>query len=186
MARAIWPQPKLFRGAVALTLCVAFVVPKDGLPAFSSWSLPMGSKSLTGHVHTSKPLQDERWRQLRGIQRRQGTDSDEAVEPSKATVVSTGVSLAKGMLGSGALSLSAGAAAFTQSSQGLVVATIIILSMTLLSGYTFQMVAESSSATTREQLISETPGLPVWVSPLRGFHAWLLVTWRHDMGPQGG
>jgi len=82
------------------------------------------------------------------IQRRQA-DSEEPSEAdgAKATVKSTIVSLAKGMLGSGALSLSAGAAAFTHSSQGLGVATIIILGMTMLSAYTFQMVAESSADT---------------------------------------
>ncbi|CAE7421089.1 Slc38a1 [Symbiodinium microadriaticum] len=71
---------------------------------------------------------------------------------SKATVVSTAVSLAKSMLGSGALSLSAGVAAFTNTSQGLLVATAIILGMTVLSAYTFQMVAEVSADTGADDL----------------------------------
>ncbi|CAE7547735.1 SLC38A1 [Symbiodinium sp. CCMP2592] len=71
---------------------------------------------------------------------------------SKATVLSTAVSLAKSMLGSGALSLSAGVAAFTNTSQGLLVATAIILGMTVLSAYTFQMVAEVSADTGADDL----------------------------------
>jgi len=148
MARAIWPQ-NLFRGVVFMA-CVAFFVPKDGQT--HAWSLTSwASKKSPGQLGApiqGGAFQAERWRRLRGIQRRQASDLDEASEAeAKATVMSTTVSLAKGMLGSGALSLSAGAAAFTQSSQGLLVATVIIISMTMLSGYTFQMVAESSADT---------------------------------------
>ncbi|CAJ1426602.1 unnamed protein product [Effrenium voratum] len=80
----------------------------------------------------------------------QAKDGHDTSEVPKATVLSTAVSLAKGMLGSGALSLSANVAAFTQTSQGLGVATSIIFVMTMLAAYTFQMVAKISSETSTE------------------------------------
>jgi len=63
------------------------------------------------------------------------------------TVPGTIAALAKGMVGSGILSLSAGVAAFTRAPEGLVFALVMLAGMTALSAYTFQMVAEVSAHT---------------------------------------
>ncbi|CAK9098937.1 unnamed protein product [Durusdinium trenchii] len=141
MSRARMGRRKL------LVTVVIFVM--VGCPSLA-WMARPGFRSFTGQ----KSSEVVRWRQLQVPQATQADNSELAggtalatETPKKATVMSTGVALAKGMLGSGALSLSAGAAAFTHTSQGLGVATLIILGMTMLSGYTFQMVAESSADT---------------------------------------
>eukprot|EP00439_Symbiodinium_sp_Y106_P038843 s513_g4.t1 len=131
--------------AAALCLCVA-----SGAATFC---IPLRQTPLPGfgraQVGRQPPAADKARTALQN-----SAEEAEVVEESssKASVLSTAVSLAKSMLGSGALSLSAGVAAFTNTSQGLLVATAIILGMTVLSAYTFQMVAEVSADTGADDL----------------------------------
>eukprot|EP00931_Biecheleriopsis_adriatica_P100877 TRINITY_DN76119_c0_g1_i1.p1 TRINITY_DN76119_c0_g1~~TRINITY_DN76119_c0_g1_i1.p1 ORF type:complete len:510 (-),score=62.83 TRINITY_DN76119_c0_g1_i1:309-1769(-) len=71
---------------------------------------------------------------------------------AKSRSLQVTVGLAKGMVGSGVLSLASGVAAFTASQQGLQVAIALLLGMTLLSAYTFQIVAEVSEETDASDL----------------------------------
>eukprot|EP00913_Durusdinium_trenchii_P003859 g3572.t1 len=114
-----------------LVTVVIFVM--VGCPSLA-WMARPGFRSFTGQ----KSSEVVRWRQLQVPQATQADNSELAGGTALATETPKKAT---------ALSLSAGAAAFTHTSQGLGVATLIILGMTMLSGYTFQMVAESSADT---------------------------------------
>ena len=65
-----------------------------------------------------------------------------ASKPSgSATVSASIVNLAKNIVGSGVLALAAGVAAFTASPLGILPASLILLSLGALSGYTFSLIA---------------------------------------------
>jgi len=68
------------------------------------------------------------------------------------TIMGTAAAVAKGMVGSGVLSMSAGVAAFTRSPEGLLLAMAMLAGFTLISAYTFQLVAWVSAATNSRDL----------------------------------
>lgn len=75
------------------------------------------------------------------------TDLQEGSAQSRGTVPSTTISLAKGIVGSGVLSLSASVGAFSTNFEGVVVALGLMVLFVLLAGYTFWMVAKTSAET---------------------------------------
>ena len=58
-----------------------------------------------------------------------------------ATVSSSIINLSKNIVGSGVLALAAGVAAFTASPLGVLPATLILLTLGALSGYSFSLIA---------------------------------------------
>eukprot|EP00931_Biecheleriopsis_adriatica_P052094 TRINITY_DN30279_c0_g1_i1.p1 TRINITY_DN30279_c0_g1~~TRINITY_DN30279_c0_g1_i1.p1 ORF type:complete len:532 (+),score=108.44 TRINITY_DN30279_c0_g1_i1:148-1596(+) len=88
-----------------------------------------------------------KWTSTRHCKKLSAPPSEASTQQASGSILGTAASVAKGMVGSGVLSLSAGVAAFTRSPQGLLVAVGILAGMTLISAYTFQMVAEASSET---------------------------------------
>lgn len=67
-----------------------------------------------------------------------------AVRPNSPSIASTAASVTKSLVGAGMLSLSAGVAAFTRAPEGLLLAIVMVIGMTAVSAYTFDLVAQAS------------------------------------------